>query len=421
MSSVYNAFVNAGFSENQAKAMTSEVGRENDFRPDVIFGTHADAANNATNLGFFSWQKDRATALQSFLEEKGLYKDGQMVKSQESLDAMAQFAKSEMESGQYKGLGNFLDNKDVDSETAAKQLGTGYIKWRYGKDTLPNGDPFDWKGHDAKRKGYYDQISDIASKDTPGIIDPTMADTSKIPDQLSNSQILLADNLNVSGGMNGQAFDGGETHEGTLALAKAIQGTSESKGISLNRFTAFNDEYHQGTSSKHAKGLALDFTLNDAKQSAAAADMVRDLAKKAGVEAYVQDEYLNPSSRSTGGHIHSNFKSKEDADKFNEYVKNLQSTTGEKALANANTLQDTIIASETAKDVKKSQMVSAPITGAIASSTPSAGQDLSSGTKKIVGGQDTVGTSQNISIDTAKNEDSSIQRISDRYLAYGIG
>lgn len=169
MKSVYQSFINAGFSENQAKAMTAEAGRENDFSAKTIFGAHTDAANSAKNIGYFSWQGNRATALQSELEKKGLWKDGHAVQSQETLDTMAKFAKTEMESGQYKGLGNFLENKNVDSETAAQQLGKGYIKWAYGQDVLKSGKAFDWRAHDAKRKGYYNKIDQLVSsgKATP--------------------------------------------------------------------------------------------------------------------------------------------------------------------------------------------------------------------------------------------------------------
>ena len=53
---VYSAFIKAGFSPNQAKALTAEVGRENAYQSKYIFGHHTDMANSADNLGFFSWQ-----------------------------------------------------------------------------------------------------------------------------------------------------------------------------------------------------------------------------------------------------------------------------------------------------------------------------------------------------------------------------
>jgi tape measure domain-containing protein len=162
MLGVFSAFQNAGFSANQAKALSAEVGRENDFNPRNVFGSHTDAANGATNTGFFSWQGSRSTELRQSLTEKGLMKDGKIEFSQESLNAMAAFAKAEMESGKYKGSSSFLANKNIGSEDAANQLGHGYIKWAMGQNVLKNGESFDWKKHDAKRAGYYNQIDALS-------------------------------------------------------------------------------------------------------------------------------------------------------------------------------------------------------------------------------------------------------------------
>ena len=161
MQGVLSAFKDAGFSPNQARALTAEVGRENDYNPKAVFGNHTDAANGKTNTGFFSWQGDRATALKDSLAEKGLLQNGKISQSQESLNAMALFAKTEMQSGQYKGSSSFLANKNIGSEDAAGQLGHGYIKWAMGQDTLKNGDSFDWKKHDAKRAGYSNQLDSM--------------------------------------------------------------------------------------------------------------------------------------------------------------------------------------------------------------------------------------------------------------------
>lgn len=96
---------------------------------------------------------------------------------------------------------------------------------------------------------------------------------------------------------------GGEASLGVLALARSL-GTDIP---GLQRITALNDAYHKGTSSKHNEGLALDFTLRDASQSAAVAAKIRAKLQALGVAAQVIDEYTNPSARSTGGHIHVGF------------------------------------------------------------------------------------------------------------------
>lgn len=96
---------------------------------------------------------------------------------------------------------------------------------------------------------------------------------------------------------SGEATAGGATSPGLAQLARTIQ---EKLGGDLRHFSAFNDSYHQGTDSAHTKGTALDFTLTDPSKAAQVAAMVRGLP---GVKK-VLDEYNNPSSRATAGHIH---------------------------------------------------------------------------------------------------------------------
>ncbi|MFX4827908.1 hypothetical protein ABTB65_19465, partial [Acinetobacter baumannii] len=77
----------------QAKYFTAEVGRENDFRSSKMFGSHKDHNNGFTNVGIFSWQKDRATDLMSFLSKKGLLdSSGNIKPTQEALNAQAKYA-----------------------------------------------------------------------------------------------------------------------------------------------------------------------------------------------------------------------------------------------------------------------------------------------------------------------------------------
>ena len=116
--------------------------------------------------------------------------------------------------------------------------------------------------------------------------------------------------LIVKGGMRGQAFAGGAVHPATLKMAKMIQSSVQG----FDRFTGFNDKYHEGTNSRHAKGLAGDFTVSNPAFSAAAAETVRQIAKQLGASVYVIDEYKNPSSRATAGHIHYQFTDQRSAD-----------------------------------------------------------------------------------------------------------
>lgn len=110
--------------------------------------------------------------------------------------------------------------------------------------------------------------------------------------------------LSPGGGLRLKA-GAGTASPGVAVLAAALQ--NEIPG--LKRFTAFDDDYHKGTSSAHAQGLALDFTLADPATSAAVAAQVRSKLQALGVDGKVIDEYANPSSRATAGHIHVQFGS----------------------------------------------------------------------------------------------------------------
>ncbi len=132
--------------------------------------------------------------------------------------------------------------------------------------------------------------------------------------------------LRVKGGMNGQAFAGGQTHPGVMNAAEFLQ--SEGK---VNRFTAFNDNYHKGTNSAHARGLAMDFSLKTPAEAAQVAQSIRAELKKRGISGRVIDEYNNPSSRATAGHIHVQFDSAEEAAKFKRTVPQDKTKTPEQA------------------------------------------------------------------------------------------
>lgn len=163
---VYDSFINAGFSDNQAKALTAEVGRENDYSEKFVFGKHVDANNSKVNLGFFSWQGSRGKILFERMKEKGLIDgNGAIVNSQESLNEMALFAKDEMENNpEYKRTKKqFLDNPDITQQEAAEVLGNNYIRWDMAGKKIDPGP------HMRKRDEYYNQIGEINNK-FPGII-----------------------------------------------------------------------------------------------------------------------------------------------------------------------------------------------------------------------------------------------------------
>lgn len=146
---VYQAYINAGLSPNQAKIITAEVGREGSFSPKNLFGVHIDPKNGAANLGMLSWQGDRGQALYRNLKSKGLIQNGGIAPTQEALNTMAHFSVNEMRNNKdySQTAKTFLNNPNVDYQTGAAVLGRDYIRWRYD-------DPAYRSGH-TNRDNYY--------------------------------------------------------------------------------------------------------------------------------------------------------------------------------------------------------------------------------------------------------------------------
>lgn len=157
MNSVYQAFINQGLSPNQARIITAEVGRENDFQPQYVFGRHVDASNGKVNLGMISWQGGRGAALDKRLRSKGLIGKNGIARSQAALDEMANFLVGEIKSNPAYAATKkaFLQNPNVSYDVGKKVLGQDFIRWDYsGKAVL--GDNVG--KHHAKRDKYYRQL-----------------------------------------------------------------------------------------------------------------------------------------------------------------------------------------------------------------------------------------------------------------------
>lgn len=165
---VYKAYRNAGLSHSQAMAVTSEVGRENSFNANILFGNHTDPAANSggrpiRNLGMLSWNQGRDTQLERHLNQKGVMRGGRMAQTQANLNAQAQFSVSEMKSPRYASkLKNFWSNPNANPDAYAKELGKHYIAWAYGQDTIKaqggGRKAFNWKANDNRRRGYLNTL-----------------------------------------------------------------------------------------------------------------------------------------------------------------------------------------------------------------------------------------------------------------------
>ena len=102
--------------------------------------------------------------------------------------------------------------------------------------------------------------------------------------------------------------DAGYIDPGLGALAKEIQDNTPG----INRFTAFNDDYHSRRKSAHNQNRAFDVTVDDPAQAEAVADRIRaelrargeKLATRGNMVDGVINEYAHPSKGATGGHLH---------------------------------------------------------------------------------------------------------------------
>lgn len=156
----YQLAQTAGFTPAQARALVGEVGRENGFNPNTMFGFHTDQANSKKNGGIFSWQGTRATALEAHMRSKGLVKaNGTFKQTNESLQAQFEFLRKEIEANP-KWKAQFLDKKNITNDEARSALGGAgsVIGWARGQNKLSSGKAFDWKSHEATANNYSNMV-----------------------------------------------------------------------------------------------------------------------------------------------------------------------------------------------------------------------------------------------------------------------
>ena len=155
MAMVLQALKNAGLSDNQARILGAEIGRENAFQDKYLWGYHADPKNGAVNIGIISWQGSRGKGVERALKEAGLIQNGKIAKGQASLDVMAKYLVNEIRtnSAYAQTKKQFLDNPNVDYHTGTKVLGTNFIRWRYN-------DPKYASGH-KNRDNFYRQLGGV--------------------------------------------------------------------------------------------------------------------------------------------------------------------------------------------------------------------------------------------------------------------
>jgi murein DD-endopeptidase MepM/ murein hydrolase activator NlpD len=183
--SVYDAFVKAGFSDSQSRALTAEVGRENNFEERHIFGTHSEPGGGAgvrgrPNQGMLSWgDPSRRRAFLEHMQNEGMVDDrGNIKPGQSSLEAQARFVRKEM--GSYnKASQAFLANPNI-SHKDAETLLASYIGWDIAGRHINAGE------HIARKDNYRASLDRILSQPE---FTSQEGEMPRLPDGLANKLV----------------------------------------------------------------------------------------------------------------------------------------------------------------------------------------------------------------------------------------
>lgn len=187
MAMVLQALKNAGLSDNQARILGAEIGRENAFQDKYLWGYHSDPKNGAVNIGIISWQGRRGKGVEQALKNAGLIQNGKIVKGQASLDVMAKYLVDEIRTNpSYAATRKqFLENPNVDYKTGTQVLGRNFIRWRYD-------DPKYASGH-RNRDNFYAQLGGVVPAGGETTIGTQYADNgTQPPQQFANADPMQA-------------------------------------------------------------------------------------------------------------------------------------------------------------------------------------------------------------------------------------
>lgn len=173
MLKVYQAFMNTGvLTDKQARYLTAEVGRENDFKNSGLYGSHTDKNNGQKNTGMISWQKSRAVNLEKYLGSQGLMdSSGNIKQTQEALDAQAKFLVNEIFNDKFYAKSKNALSKNAGYSELSKTVGKNTIGWDY------DGNKINAQPHHQKRDGYYNKLNSVLGDDPSKVTSVTSSFT----------------------------------------------------------------------------------------------------------------------------------------------------------------------------------------------------------------------------------------------------
>ena len=178
---LYNILLKKGLSPNQARILLAEIGRENSFNYNTIYGFHSDP-KRGYNIGMISWQGPRFQPLVDRLNAKGLLNGGVMSRTDATLEVQIDYILYEINNlsiySPTKKL--FLGDKNVSYSVGTRVLGTNYIAWAYGESAFSS-------GH-QNRDAFYKRVLDVTKGNTEGPVTALIRDTAtSLLEQVKNN------------------------------------------------------------------------------------------------------------------------------------------------------------------------------------------------------------------------------------------
>ena len=148
--------VNTEWTDTARRALVAEIGRENDYRPGLLYGSHTDPYNRVQNSGIISWQKERRHALNRHMQAAGFMNpDGSFQNSAEAERAQMEFIDKEMKQNYPKSYAAMRD-PNMSYRDLTRVLGKDYIRWRHD-------DPV-YASHHGRRDRHFQSLNDAIAK-----------------------------------------------------------------------------------------------------------------------------------------------------------------------------------------------------------------------------------------------------------------
>ena len=129
MYELYDSFRKQGFDHSASAALTANVGRENGYNPDIMFGSHIDS--NRANYGFFSYNQGRGKEFLQEAVKAGVWDDRakKVIQNKQGIDFMASFAVQEMQrKPEYKKAFAALKDPNLPADRKADIFAQNYLR-----------------------------------------------------------------------------------------------------------------------------------------------------------------------------------------------------------------------------------------------------------------------------------------------------